>query len=157
MWLEDIQNGTALTGGASDNDSESAAWRRAAKEEHELGWFGWSELRDISRDGQKILFDEEGDGGGPNYTVFLRDTDGSPPSRIGEGIAMAISPDAKWAITKPAKGGPLSLVPTGAGEATAAHSRFRQLRAGFAGSRTASAFWPSGLRPDTARATTSLI
>lgn len=29
---------------------------------------------------------------------------------------MAISPDAKWVITKPAKGGPLRLVPTGAGE-----------------------------------------
>jgi Tol biopolymer transport system component len=86
------------------------------KEEHELGWFGWSELRDISRDGRKILFEEEGDGGGPNYTVYLRDTDGSPPARIGEGLAMAISPDGKWVITKPAKGGPLSLVPTGAGE-----------------------------------------
>jgi WD40 repeat protein len=49
--------------------------------------------------------------------VFLRDTDGSPPARIGEGVAMAISPDAKWAITEPAKGGPLMLVPTGAGEA----------------------------------------
>ena len=29
---------------------------------------------------------------------------------------MAISPDTKWAITKRAKGGPLNLVPTGAGE-----------------------------------------
>lgn len=84
--------------------------------ERELGWLGWSMPRDISRDGRKILFDEEGEGGGPNYTVFLRDTDGSPPIRIGEGLAMALSPDTKWAITKPAKGGPLNLVPTGAGE-----------------------------------------
>ncbi len=29
---------------------------------------------------------------------------------------MAISADGKWVITKPAKGGPLNLVPTGAGE-----------------------------------------
>jgi len=29
---------------------------------------------------------------------------------------MAISNDGKWAITKPPKGGPLNLVPTGAGE-----------------------------------------
>jgi hypothetical protein len=86
------------------------------KEEHDLGWFGWSELRDISHDGHKILFEEEGDGGGPNYTVFLRDTDGSPPARIGEGLAMALSPDGKWAIAKAAKGGPLNLLPTGAGE-----------------------------------------
>ena len=87
------------------------------KEERELGWFGWSIARDISRDGHKIIFEEEGNGGGPNYTVFLRDTDGSPPVRIGEGLAGAISPDNKWVITKPAKGGPLNLVPTGAGEA----------------------------------------
>ena len=86
------------------------------KEERELGWFGWSELRDMSPDGRKILFEEEGDGGGPNYTVFLRDTDGSPPARIGEGLAMAISPDAKWAVARAAKGGPLNLIPTGAGE-----------------------------------------
>jgi WD40 repeat protein len=62
------------------------------------------------------LFEEEGDGGGPNYTVFLRDTDGSPPAHIGEGLAGAISPDGKWVITRAAKGGPLTLVPTGAGE-----------------------------------------
>lgn len=37
--------------------------------------------------------------------------------RIGEGVGLAISPDAKWVITQPAKGGPLRSVPTGAGEA----------------------------------------
>jgi len=87
------------------------------KEERELGWLGWSYLRDLSHDGKKVLFEEEADGGGPNYTVFLRDTDGSPPVRIGEGEGRAISPDNKWVITKPVRGGPLSLVPTGAGEA----------------------------------------
>ena len=116
MWIQDIRNGVVL----AVTQQTRLGIRGVApggKEERELGWFGWSELRDISPDGHKILFDEEGDGGGPNYTVFLRDTDGSPPSQIGEGNAMALSPDAKWAITRPAKGGPLSLVPTGAGEA----------------------------------------
>jgi Tol biopolymer transport system component len=87
------------------------------KEEHELGWFGWSLMCDMTPDGRKIVFEEEGDGGGPNYTVFLRNTDGSPPARISEGNCEGMSPDAKWVITKPAKGGLLSLVPTGAGEA----------------------------------------
>jgi len=116
MWLEDLRNGTVLT----VTNHMRIGIRGAApggKEERELGWFGWSELSDISGDGRKILFEEEGDGGGPNYTVFLRDTDGSPPAKIGEGLSEALSPDAKFAITKPAKGGPLSLVPTGAGEA----------------------------------------
>ena len=116
MWLEDLRNGTVLTV-ASHTRLGIRGMAPGGKEERELGWFGWSELRDISRDGHKILFEEEGDGGGANYTVYLRDTDGSPPAHIGEGVAVAISPDGKWVITKPAKGGPLSLVPTGAGEA----------------------------------------
>lgn len=115
MWLQDVQNGAAVT----VSHRERVGIRGlapGAKEEKELGWFGWSNERDLSRDGKKVLFEEEGDGGGPNYTVFLRDTDGSAPVRIGEGIAQAISPDGKWVITHSSKGGPLQLVPTGAGE-----------------------------------------
>jgi Tol biopolymer transport system component len=115
MWLEDIRNGTVL----AVTHQQRLGIRGlgpGAKEERELGWFGWSLLADMSLDGRKILFTEAGDAGGSDYTVFLRDTDGSPPSRIGEGDAMAISNDGKWAITKPPKGGPMNLVPTGAGE-----------------------------------------
>ena len=116
MWLQDMRNGVTLT----IRHQIRLGIRGLApggKEERELGWLGWAQLGDLSRDGTKVLFDEEGDGGGPNYTVFLRDTDGSPPVRIGEGVGQAISPDGKWVITKPAKGGALSVVPTGAGEA----------------------------------------
>jgi Tol biopolymer transport system component len=115
MWLQDIRNGAVLT----VTHRERIGIRGMApggKQEQELGWFGWSITRAISRDGHKIVFEEEGEGGGPNYTVYLRDTDGSPPARIGEGNALGLSPDAKWAITKRAQGGPLNLVPTGAGE-----------------------------------------
>ena len=115
MWLQDIRNGVALT----VTHQIRLGIRGVApggKEERELGWLGWAGLRDLSRDGRKVLFEEEGDGGGPNYTVFLRDTDGSPPVRIGEGLGEAISPDGKWVVTKPAKSGVLDLVPTGAGE-----------------------------------------
>jgi Tol biopolymer transport system component len=116
VWLQDMRNGLVLTV-ANHTRLGIRGVEPGGKQEHELGWFGWSELRDISRDGRKIIFDEEGDGGGANYTVFVRDTDGSPPARIGEGVAVAISPDSKWVITQPAKGGPMSVVPTGTGEA----------------------------------------
>jgi eukaryotic-like serine/threonine-protein kinase len=116
MWLEDIRNGTVLME-AHQERIGIRGLAPGAKEEKELGWFGWSVVRDISRDGHKVLFEEEGDGGGPNYTVYLRDTDGSPPVKIGEGLSGALSPDAKFAVTRSAKGGPLNLVPTGAGEA----------------------------------------
>jgi len=115
MWLEDLRNGTAL---AVTHQTRAGirGISPGGKEERELGWFGWAVLSDLSRDGRKILFYEVGDAGGPTYTVFLRDTDGSPPASMGEGDAVAISPDAKWVITKSPKGGPLNLVPTGAGK-----------------------------------------
>ena len=86
------------------------------KEESDLGWLGWAQLGDVSRDGKQILFEEEGEGGGPNYTVFLRSTDGSPPVRLGDGRAEALSPDNKWVITQSVQDGGLRIVPTGAGE-----------------------------------------
>jgi eukaryotic-like serine/threonine-protein kinase len=116
MWLQDSRNGLVLM----ITHQERLKIRGVppeGKDELELGWLGWSYFRDLSRDGKKLLFEEQADGGGPNYTVFLRDTDGSPPVRIGEGEGRAISPDGKWVITKPLRGRALSLVPTGAGQA----------------------------------------
>lgn len=115
MWIYDIRNGDVL-GVAQHQRIGIRALAEGAKEEKELGWLGWSELRAISDDGKKILFEEESEGGGPNYTVYLRDIDGSPPVKIGEGLGVTISPDNKWVITQPAKGGGLILVPTGAGQ-----------------------------------------
>ncbi|PYX48650.1 MAG: hypothetical protein DMG79_11320, partial [Acidobacteria bacterium] len=115
MWLEDIRGGVPLVL-VNQKRLGLRGGLLNAKQERELGWLGWAIMRDMSRDGKKILFEEEADGGGPNYTVFLRDIDGSPPVRIGEGIGLALSPDEKWVITKPAKGGVLSVVPSGAGE-----------------------------------------
>ena len=115
MWLEDMRNGVALMVTHQARIGIRGMPPGGTKE-LELGWFGWSGLTDMTPDGRKILFVEAGDGGGPNYTVFVRGTDGPPPVRIGEGDCFAISADGKWVITKPAKGGPLSVVPTGAGE-----------------------------------------
>jgi Tol biopolymer transport system component len=114
MLLEDIRDGMALMV-THHRRIGIRGMPPGGKEERELGWFGFSVLGDLTPDGRKVLFTESGDGGGPNYTVFVRDTDGSPPVRIGEGDGVAISPDAKWVITQPPKGGPLTLVPTGAG------------------------------------------
>ncbi len=115
MWLQDIHDGLALMI-VHQQRVNMRGTPPSGKDERELGWLGWSEVRDISRDGTKVLFEEEAEGGGPNYTVFLRDTDGSPPVRIGDGIGGAISPDNKWLVTRPLKIGALSLVPAGAGE-----------------------------------------
>ena len=87
---------------------------------------GWTiPIGELSPDGKTLLFDEEGGGGslaysksgGYTYGVYIRKTDGSPAVLLGEGNALALSPDGKWAITEtqvsPAQ---LKLLPTGAGQ-----------------------------------------
>jgi WD40 repeat protein len=115
MWLQDLRNGVALAV-TNQGGRGIRALAPGEKTERDLGWFGWSVYAGLSRDGRKVLFFEVGEAAGPNYSVFLRDTDGSPPASLGEGRAVSISPDSKWVITQPSKGGSLSLVPTGAGE-----------------------------------------
>ncbi len=83
----------------------------------DLSWLDYSMIRDISADGRTLLFTEGGRGGGSRYGVYLRNTDGSPALRLGDGDAAALSPDGRWAITSPNET-PRQLVlqPTGPGE-----------------------------------------
>ena len=85
--------------------------------ERDLSWLDWSALTDISADGQTLLFTEAGEGGGANYGVYLRKSDGSPAIRLGEGLAYALSPDEKWVLSGiPQPPFQLLILPTGAGE-----------------------------------------
>jgi serine/threonine protein kinase/Tol biopolymer transport system component len=67
--------------------------------ERDLSWFDWSRPGAVSSDGQWVLFEEQGQGGGPGYSVYLRKTDGSPAVRLGAGSASDLSPDGQWAAT----------------------------------------------------------
>jgi hypothetical protein len=85
--------------------------------ERELSWFDWTIPAALSPDGRTVLFGEEGSSGGAHYAVCLRGTDGSPPVRLGEGLANDLSPDGAWALTTRFWTSPdLVLLPTGAGE-----------------------------------------
>ncbi len=85
--------------------------------DQDLSWFDWTLGRSVSRDGQWAVLEEDGEGGGAQYTVFLRKTDGSPAIRLGPGLGLDISPDGKWvassAVNQPS---PTVLLPTGAGQ-----------------------------------------
>jgi DNA-binding winged helix-turn-helix (wHTH) protein len=85
--------------------------------ERDLTWFELPLLTDLSADGQRIVFCESGDAGGPGYGVFLRATDGAPPVRLGDGRPFGLSPDGKWVLSRPVRP-PFQLVmlPTGPGE-----------------------------------------
>ena len=90
------------------------AMAAGATREKDLSWLDWSLPVDISRDGNTVLFDEQGEEGGPTYTVAVRDMQGSPPIPLGEGMAGDFSPDGKWVITTVSYT-QLMLLPTGAG------------------------------------------
>src|SRR5262249_4394560 len=71
----------------------------------------------LSPDGQWKLFEEEGQGGGPDYSVYLRRTDGSPAVRLGPGQSEDLSPDGLWALTVPlANQHQIVIVPRGVAE-----------------------------------------
>lgn len=84
--------------------------------ERDLSWFDFSTLSDLSQDGETALFTETGEGGGTTYGVYLRKTDGAAAIRLGDGYALGLSPDGKWAVSSPlGSQSPMILLPTGAG------------------------------------------
>src|SRR5208282_2993968 len=100
-------------------------WRRELigltsgdNKERDLSWFDYSYPSDISADGKELLFTEAGEGGGPNYSVYQRKIGETSAVRLGDGLAISVSPDGKWVIASPpSPPAQLVLLPTGPGEA----------------------------------------
>jgi len=86
--------------------------------ERDLTWLDLPIPADISRDGKTVLFTEAGEGGGKTSSVYLRNIDGSPAIRLGDGVALALSPDGGSALVLlPGTADRFMLLPTAAGEA----------------------------------------
>ena len=96
---------------------ETTALAPGASKERDLTWLGLSQLADLSDDGRRVLFTELPEGAGEGGLTYLRKTDGSPAVRLGEGWALALSPDGKWALSMLTSPSRLVLLPTGVGEA----------------------------------------
>ena len=83
----------------------------------DLSWHDWSVAKDISPDGQWVLFEDSSEAAGPHYSVAIRKIDGTPPVQLGTGSAGALSPDGKWAISiLTGSPGKVSLLPLGTGQ-----------------------------------------
>src|SRR5579863_5972336 len=92
------------------------------KEDMDVSWHDWSIAKDISRDGQFVLFEDASDIAGTDYEVGIRKLDGSLPTRLGAGSAGSLSPDGKWAISILPKGADsVTLLPIGAGQPRSLH------------------------------------
>ncbi len=117
LQLEDIsQKGLVLLSRQS--------WRRelsgliaGTPKEQDFSWLDYSFPAEMAADGKRLLFDEEGVGGGGGYSIYLRKTDEESAVRLGDGESVSLSPDGKWVLgltmSSPAQ---LILLPSGAGE-----------------------------------------
>jgi eukaryotic-like serine/threonine-protein kinase len=117
LSLHDVfRDGRVLLGHVSFRDGILGA-TPTDKEERDLGWLNGSLPRDISPDGQTLIFLEWGEAMGDMSGVCLRRMDGAAPVRLGTGEPQALSPDGKWVLgfidSAPTQ---VVLYPTGVGQ-----------------------------------------
>jgi Tol biopolymer transport system component len=115
LTLHDVAGGRILLAGEQLR-REIVSRAPGESSERNLSWLDWSRSTHVSRDGRRVLFSEQGDGGGRPPSVYYRGLDGSPAVRLGEGIANEFSPDGRWAlVVQPGSPAQLALLPVGAG------------------------------------------
>lgn len=117
LVLEDVaHDGRALVAELESWQDIEVASVDAKGAGESVGWFDYAMLAGLSPDGSTVLFTEAGWAVPAPYAVYLRKTDGSPPVHLGEGLALALSPDGKWAMaTRDDQPSRLWLYPSGAG------------------------------------------
>jgi len=103
-----------------DNERLAMEWSGKDRQVRDLSWYDWSVAKDISPDGQSVLFEEGSEGSepaGPDGAVAIRKIDDSPPMRLADGSADTLSPDGHWAISVTGSGrAHLTLLPVGTGQ-----------------------------------------
>jgi Tol biopolymer transport system component len=83
--------------------------------ERDLTWLGISSVADLSPDGHRVLFTVFSEGDAESAQTYIRQTDGTPAVHLGDGLALALSPDGKWALSQLTSPPRLVLLPTGVG------------------------------------------
>jgi Tol biopolymer transport system component len=108
------RDGDALIA-TGDARARLAMRRIGEKNEQQMSWLDWSTAADISADGRTILFYEFGQAAAGIPTVYIR-RDNSDPVQLGQGKALAISPDGTSALTLSPTATELIILPTGVGD-----------------------------------------
>ena len=117
MTLHDIASDGRVLVALESKRLAMAFGTLGGKQDVDLSWHDWNVAKDISRDGQFVLFEDSSEAAGPGYAVALRKLDGTLPVRLGDGSAGGLSPDDKWAISV-STGHPerVTLLPIGPGQ-----------------------------------------
>jgi eukaryotic-like serine/threonine-protein kinase len=109
-----LPNGNVLLN-VTDERLELMVFTADHPEGRDFTWMDWAYGARFSADSKSLLFGDQHSG--DNYGTFLRNLDGSPAVRLGDGDPMDLSPDNKWAISRlPSKPNQILLLPTGTGE-----------------------------------------
>jgi Tol biopolymer transport system component len=117
--LQDIsrQGSVLVTRGITTAETFGHLARDSGEGERNLTWMDRAEAHDLSPDGEMILYREVGEGVRAGGTAYVRRGDGSLVGPLGEGAAMALSPDGKWVLATRGGAPPQHvLLPVGAGE-----------------------------------------
>jgi Tol biopolymer transport system component len=112
QYLWDVSRDGRVLVSMGEDRREVVALPPGAARERDLSWFNRSEVADLSADGRTLLF-KEGD------NIYTRPTDGADPKLLGQGRALALSPDGRWVLAQQDQAGSrpgLVLLPTGPGE-----------------------------------------
>ena len=97
--------------------------QRGKPGERRLSWYDWASLAEISPDGTWLAFTQaapvQAASGLTPALTLTRKTDGSPAQILGDGYALAISPDGRWVAASSSNYLQSVVVhPTGAGSRT---------------------------------------
>jgi eukaryotic-like serine/threonine-protein kinase len=116
LMLHDISRDGRVLLTSYSNSTNLVSQPPGEIKERDLSWLDQGSLSDLSPDGRTMLIEYTGEGAGTNGATYLRQADGSPAVRLGDGIGARLSPDGKRALAVRFTPPQLVLLPTGAGE-----------------------------------------
>ena len=137
IFLQDVARDGRVLATLSPQQARMWAMTPGETRERDISWHESSLAMDLTPDGKTLLFDEGAEG--YFHAIYVRGMDGSPAKRIGEGRAMAISPDGRWVASNAReRGSETVLLPTGAGAPLVLDSEGNQF--------SSAVFFPDGKR-----------
>jgi eukaryotic-like serine/threonine-protein kinase len=111
--LHDISPGGLVLLGRISESSEILGDFPGEARPRNLSYLDRSVVVALAPNGDTLLFNDMGQSG--RRAFYLRRTDGSPPKRLADGYAWALSPDGKFVLSSNQPGPEAFLVPTGPG------------------------------------------
>ncbi|HEY6929270.1 MAG TPA: hypothetical protein VJA66_06305, partial [Thermoanaerobaculia bacterium] len=117
LTIHDIASDGRWIASRDDQWRDMPALAPGEKNERNLSWLDLSYPVAMTPDGKTVLFTEESGSMGSGYATCVRQTDGSPVVKLGEGAALDISKDGRFVLSNlPTSPDQLILYPTGAGQ-----------------------------------------